>query len=655
MNYFSIKNNKIFVLKKLVFILILFAFFNSKVYATTISFESHGGPNVASYDISTDTLGTLPSPTMDGYLLDGWYKEDTYLNKVSSNTVVTGDMTLHAKWILNPFPYVYPYHEADFVCTGSNYIDTGVKLYTGDTYDGDTLIEEGTWSKDYEIGFTIEEYDPNIQTADQAVFMNTKYESQAAGWPGLVVRKAAQKIEITQTVNSGKAQRYINDLTFPMQIKIIRKNNTVYYQVNGGTLFTVQSMGNFTKFFDIPVYFCAGDNGNGGVQRNLIGTISNYYIRMGNYENTTEHSVTYPDGFVEIHGDKEVIDIGSNEGEKPSENVSKVTFDYNDGVTPDLEKYVTRVYTPNGYMIDGVHYDDGAPLVVDDDRVITNSFTDAIEGVEFPSNPTRSHYIFAGWYDDPDNGNLVENYDGVNNITLYAHWNMNLPEDATIDDDNLTMVVGDVHQVGITYTPDDSFDNAIYSGYDSNVISVVDGTITALAKGNTTITVSFEHVPGLTKTITVSVLSDVIESSTYEVRPASGNKDRIIIGLEPGSTVGEFKDELLNPNMYIEVYDSSNNLVLDSDIVKTGLTVKLVYGSLVKDEAILVVRGDTSGDGIVNVTDYLSVLDETLGNIEITEYPSFAAGDVVEDDMLRAPDATKIKEFIGEILGNLNE
>ena len=71
MNNFSTKNIKKFILNKLVFILILFAFFNTKAYATTISFESHGGPEVASYDISTDTLGTLPSPTMDGYLLDG--------------------------------------------------------------------------------------------------------------------------------------------------------------------------------------------------------------------------------------------------------------------------------------------------------------------------------------------------------------------------------------------------------------------------------------------------------------------------------------------------------------------------------------------------------------------------------------------------------
>ena len=102
------------IFKKLVFILILFTFGINVAKAATISFESHGGPDVDSYEISTDKLGELPSPTMDGYLFDGWYKEATYLNKVSSKTDVNGDMTLHARWVYNPFPFLYPYHAEDF-------------------------------------------------------------------------------------------------------------------------------------------------------------------------------------------------------------------------------------------------------------------------------------------------------------------------------------------------------------------------------------------------------------------------------------------------------------------------------------------------------------------------------------------------------------
>lgn len=645
------KQLRLFKQFSFIFICFVALFCSKTALAATISFESHGGPSVASYDISTDTLGTLPSPTMDGYLFDGWYKESDYQNKVSSNTVVTGDMTLHAKWVSNPFAYVYPRHTESLVCDGATYVDTGVMLYNYDPVTG-----TGNWDKDYEIGFTIEEYDYNSQTTEQAVFMNTKYENQAAGWPGLVVRKSAQKIEITQTTDSGKVQRYISNLTFPMDVKIIRKNKTVYYQVNGGTLYNVQNMSNFTKYFDIPVYFCAGDDGNGGVQRYLVGTISNYYVKMGTYEDVVNYFVVYPNATVEIIEKNTVLDLGPNEEPKASENISKVTFNYNDGVTADTENYVKRVYTPNGYMIDGVHYDDGAKLVVDNNRTITYSYTDSIAGVEFPENPTRSHYIFTGWYDDPDNGNLVENYDGLSDITLYAHWEMNLPTSVEVDEDDLHMVTGDVHQVELTFSPDDSYDNAIYSGYDSSIISVVDGTITAISKGTTTITVSFEHVP-LTETISVTVLSNKIESNTYEVRAATSGRDRIVIGSELLTTIGAFKNNLLNPNQYINVYDSNNNLINDSEIVMTGQVIKLVYGQTDMDEAIMVVRGDINGDGYVNVMDQIILTNSTAGVAPInpsTEYPKFAAADVEEDEFINRLDEVKMMNFVIDSIDSLN-
>ncbi len=640
-------------LKQFSFIFICFValFCGKTVLAATISFDSHGGPSVASYDISTDTLGALPSPTMDGYLFDGWYKESGYLNKVSSNTAVTGDMTLHAKWVSNPFAYVYPRHTESLVCDGATvYVDTGVLLYNYDPVTG-----VGNWDKDYEIGFTIEEYDPNDQSAEQVAFMNTKFESQANGWPGLVVRKSAQKIEITQTIDSGKVQKYISDLTFPMEIKIIRKNKTVYYQVNGGTLYTVQNMSNFTKYFDIPVYFCAGDDGNGGVQRHLKGTISNYYIKMGAYEDAVNYFVVYPNATVETIEKNTVLDLDPNEEPKASENLSTVTFNYNDGVTADTENYVKRVYTPNGYMIDGVHYDDGANLVVDNNKTITYSYTDSIAGVEFPSNPTRSHYIFTGWYDDPDNGNLVENYDGLNDITLYAHWEMNLPTSVEVDSDDLHMVTGDVHQVELTFSPDDSYDNAIYSGYDSSIISVVNGTITAVSKGTTSINVSFEHA-ALTKTISVTVLSNEIESNTYDVRTVTG-RDRIIIGSELFTTIGTFKNDLLNPGQYIKVYDSDNNLINDGEIVMTGQVVKLEYGQTAIDEAIIVVRGDTNGDGFVNVMDQIVITNSIAGVTPInpsTNYARFAAADVEEDNFINTIDEAKITSFITNNIDSLN-
>ena len=76
--------NKIFCFKNiLVFILILFAMFfiNNKVYASTISFDTHSGSLVNDVTKTIDEeMGTLPVSTRDGYKFDGWYKLYRYWN-----------------------------------------------------------------------------------------------------------------------------------------------------------------------------------------------------------------------------------------------------------------------------------------------------------------------------------------------------------------------------------------------------------------------------------------------------------------------------------------------------------------------------------------------------------------------------------------------
>jgi uncharacterized repeat protein (TIGR02543 family) len=49
--------------------------------------------------------GELPVPTKEGYTFNGWYKEDTFINKVDSKTVVdTADNhKLYAEWIANEY------------------------------------------------------------------------------------------------------------------------------------------------------------------------------------------------------------------------------------------------------------------------------------------------------------------------------------------------------------------------------------------------------------------------------------------------------------------------------------------------------------------------------------------------------------------------
>ncbi len=770
----------------------------------TLSFVTDGDEQVSDITVAYDTpIGdVLPTSSkanerttvgeeniITGYIFDGWYREDTYENKVSSASKFTEDTTLYAKFIEDNFPYVYPKHEESFVCTGSNYIDTGIKLYTDTNND---------YLKDYEVGFTIESYTPSGQ-AKQVTFFNAKWENQTEQWPGVAFRRYNQtnSLEVSQSNNKVRVGQEIPNYTLPLEVRIYRINNVIYYSVDGGaTKNAVQDITGFDQFFDINAYFCAGDNGSGGVQRYVKATISNYYINMGKYQGTvdnqTTHTVTYPDSTVETYYHNSIVELEANEESKASDNGAQVTFDYNDGVTASEIRYVTRNYTPNGFMVNGTtHYDDYSTLVVDEDKVLTNDYITENVQVEFPSNPTREHYTFDGWYDE--DGNEVRYYDGDDNITLYAHWtgalvpiitplgredveygtdytipndidknddvvatvtfkyhngdddttsdvvksytqtgwkdlddvsyesgqvitvthplelspvyeesitgatwpadptrenadflgwfteqsggvaineyagtsditvhaqwDIALPTDFDLDADDLVIVKGETHQIEVTFIPDESSDTLTYTSSDDDIATVSDeGLITAVEKGVITIIVSADNAD-IDKVITVTVVSDKLESDEYEVRDDEFESDtyRIVIGAEALTTIGEFKDNMLNDNEYIKIYDLDNNELTDDDIVMTGLIIKLEINGVVHDEATMVVRGDVDGDGIINVSDLLGLINHIRENTLITEYPKFAAANVDEDEILNVSDQLKLNNYLRENIDSLNE
>ena len=639
--------NKIFCFKNiLVFILILFAMFfiNNKVYASTISFDTHSGSLVNDVTKTIDEeMGTLPVSTRDGYKFDGWYKESTYENKVSTKTIVTGDMTLHAKWIEDQFPFVYGPYRGDFTCDGTNYIDTGIMLYNN-----------ANWQKDYEIAFTIEEYDPDEQPHYQSVLLNTKYENENLKWPGLTFRKSTTRLELTQTINMGqKVSKYTNyNIEVPYRVKILRISGKVYYEFNYGERSLLQNMSNFNQQFDIATYFCAGDDGNGGIQRYAKAKISNYYIKMGTYQDDNPHTVTFPDGLVKAYSYNEEVVLGDNESSKSDDLISTVTFKYHNGES-DTTSDVVKKYIPNGFMINGVHYDDESILVVNENKVVTNSFNEEIEEAEFPSNPNKQYYSFKGWFTEETGGEEVTTYDGLTDITLHAQWEPIYPTDITLDTNDIDLLVGETHQIGVTYIPSDSYDDLIYSNYDNSIINISNnGLITALSTGQTTITVGLQNVPNITKTITVNVINDKITSSTLDVETRS--LGRIIIGEEPEETISDIINKIDEDSEYLVVYDINNNVINDySSIITTGMRIKYIINGTLYDEVIIIVRGDIDEDGYVDISDSILQLKHIQHINLITDYRMYAAD--IENDGIDIIDNRAIDNFILKIINSLNE
>ena len=332
---------------------------------------------------------------------------------------------------------------------------------------------------------------------------------------------------------------------------------------------------------------------------------------------------------------------------KANDVLSTVTFKYHNG-DDDTTSTVEKKYTQDGWKDqDNQTYTSGQKVNVTKDLTFTPVYDEEIIPATWPSDPTYENHEFDGWFTLEDGGDSINSYSGTSNIDVHAHWTMTLPTDISIDVDNITLIVGETHQIVVVFTPEGTTDTVTFTNYDTDKLSIVDGLVTALAKGETTITVGLENVPNVTKEITVTIISNVLESDVYEVRDVDIENetiDKIVIGAEPDTTIGEFKDNMLNTEL-IKIYDRDGNELSDDDIVKTGQIIKLEYNGNVYDEAILILRGDIDGDGLIDVTDEALITDHILMATQITGY-RFLAADVVEDGLLDVSDDSKITDYI---------
>ncbi len=311
-------------------------------------------------------------------------------------------------------------------------------------------------------------------------------------------------------------------------------------------------------------------------------------------------TVTLPDNTTVTYNYGDTYNLGTNNTPKDPINIAEVTFVYQDDVTSDSVDYVKEIYTPAGWLVNGVLKSNNEIITLTDDITIAYNYNSSYQSPEFAS-PSRNHYTFDGWFDEDDN--LVESYTGDEDITLFAHWTLNKPSNFTIDSDNLSLTVGDTHQVEATFIPDGTDDTLTFSGYDDEIISITpEGLITALSTGETDVTISLDSNNEITKTISIVVLSNEIESTVLDVETKSIN--RIIIGEEPNTEIEDFLLKMNNPIEYLQVYNEDDELINDTTTrLGTGMKLKLVIDDVIRDEVIIVVRGDANGDGLANTRD----------------------------------------------------
>lgn len=285
------------------------------VVMRSVTFNPKGGTfanqNDGSRQVESGTaVGVLPTPTKTDHRFFGWYKDDgTLYQEVYPTEVVNADVTYYAKWVEDTTSFPIEWAEIN-ACTFD-----GVNNVSGDYCSAENktgkfinttqqLFTQANYEKEFEIGFTIAEYTPG-DNSNQATFVNSKWESSANNYPGFVVRRytTTSNIEVTAKWKGDDGVSNQISASDVHTVKITRRiedvNGTdhiiLYYSIDGATPTVLQDITDIERvYFNTAVWFGASANGSGNMQRPLVGTLTDMYVKIG--EDTSYSVELNPNG-----------------------------------------------------------------------------------------------------------------------------------------------------------------------------------------------------------------------------------------------------------------------------------------------------------------------------------------------------------------------
>ena len=260
----------------------------------TITYELNGATaNNPTYYYAGDPSIELSDPVKEGFTFIGWTGSngENIQRHVTIQVGTTGNLHYIAHFVDDEaFPVVFsvpgPCHfggsttnisgencrsslsdGTDF--TNGTYIDTGVQLYN-----------ENSINKDFEVYFELSDYDPSQQETmpdgnKQNTIFNSKIEIDLLN-PGVVLRKADGQLELKSNAVSIRFP-YLN----VNAVRVVRKNNKMYYSINGSDLYYINDVTDMDSTFDLNVWFGASQTADGQPFRHANCTLSNIYIRLG--------------------------------------------------------------------------------------------------------------------------------------------------------------------------------------------------------------------------------------------------------------------------------------------------------------------------------------------------------------------------------------
>lgn len=326
-----------------------------------------------------------------------------------------------------------------------------------------------------------------------------------------------------------------------------------------------------------------------------------------------------------------------------------------------VEDYdIAPTFDPNteSYSIGTIPYQLSTLTVIATSNVANSTIRYYVNGVLQTSNvvtiPKESGIITVKV--TAEDGKTIKNY--TISYDKVANTNANLTNivvgRATLNEPfnentyNYTIDLGpDQNTIDLTAITEDPNATIKINGevYISNTVK----TISNIRSGQTILTIVVTAEDGkTTKTYKITInkassgdepsISEVITSFEYGHTIEDGYIKTVVVY----ATGSELKDQLDNPNEYLEIWDATeSSMVSDSDMMATGMIVKLMIDGVEKDRKVVVIMGDTSGDGEIDLQDAVQILNHYLERIMLTgAYEQ--AGHTNDDGEIDLQDAVRI-------------
>ena len=590
-------------------------------------------------------IGQLPVPTRTGYRFEGWFTDNgTFENEVTENTIVTGNMTLYAKWeeVIDNLVYVFYIpgsctfggvngtitsstnncistinptgSDIDYTSTANKYINTGIALYTH------TNI-----GKDYEIGFTINNYVPG-DNVTRATLMNTKKE--ATGYPGLTFRKNENTSDFllqSRETSSSNAEYTVASNTVT-NVLVARRDNKIYYSINNGPETFLNSLDQNNPEFDLTTWFGAGPSNATGTsaQRHFVGTLSNMYIKLES-DTIVQNTITFHSEGGSADYYEKTVNRGKTIGSLPNASKSGYYFDgwytapgnsgtkvtENTIITSDLHCYA---HWKNMFLV--TFHGEGGNIVPPSASTLQVVEGQAIGTSNLPT-AEQTGYYFDGWYTAP--GNSGTKIDGTEAIEsdedYYAHWKILRQVSFNGHGGTVTppgpIDVGDGGTIGEANLPTATKSGLLFVGW------FTEDNGGSLINGNEIITSDVEYHAVYTTNCLVTFDGNGGTPSFSTKNVAYGTAiDELPIAEHDTDITKELE------GWYTDLNDSTTKAVVNSTVITSNVTYHAKWVTTSKVAMIGTTRYDTLAEAVADVPTTgvkttITMLNNTAENVTI--------------------------------------